>query len=80
MVVIMFGWVCGFRVKGMGGLYRTSRSFGFQIFPGTVARPYRTHRSSSLVKKVLYPYPGHSGTACTELTEVPVTGAHVLQN
>ena len=34
--------------------------------PGTVARAYRTHRSSGLVQKMLYPYPGYCGTQRTE--------------
>ena len=62
--------------------YRSSRSFGYGYesvtelpgVPGSVARAYRTHRSSGWAQKVLYLYPGYWGTGCTELAEVPGTG------
>ena len=84
---VMFCRVCGFRVR-VWELYRTCRSFGYGYgsvtklteVPGIVARAHRTHRSSGQVQKMLYPYPGYSGTGRTELTELPGTGMNVLQN
>ena len=84
---LKFCRVCGFRVR-VWESYRTSRSFGYGCesvteLPevlGIVARAYRTHRSSGLLRNVLYPYPGCCGTRFTELTEVPGTGMNILQN
>ena len=76
-----------FRVR-VWKCYRTSTSLGYghgsvtelTRVPGIVARAYRTHRSSGRVQKVLYPYPGHCGTGCTNVPEVPGTVMNVLQN
>ena len=84
---VMFCRVCGFRVR-VWESYRTSRSFGYGYgsvtelteVPGIAARAYRTQRSCGRVQKMLYPYPGYSGTGRTELTELPGTGMNVLQN
>ena len=65
-------------------------------FPIIVARTYRTHRSSGRVQKCCYIVPvprvfverayraykssGYGYECCAELTEVPGTGMHALQN